>query len=102
MLADTMNQVKAAEQQAADIVQNAKERAAALAEDARNRAKMKIEDARNRAEADARDALARARQEGEEEKENYASKVSNELDLSMERALSRSDEAVDAILAGLV
>lgn len=102
MLADTMNQVKAAEQQAAEIVQKAKNQAAELTEEAENRAKRKLEDARSQAEAAAKDALARARQEGEKEKENFSSEVSAALDVSMEQARCRSDAAIDAILADLV
>ena len=100
MLADTMNQVREAEQQAAYIVQNARERAQAIAEDARNQAEKKIADARSRAEEEAKAALVRARQEGEKERENYAS--GKELDTAMAEAMSRSDTAVDAILAELV
>lgn len=102
MLADTMNQVREAEQQAAYIVQNARERAQAIAEDARNQAEKKIADARSRAEEEAKAALVRARQEGEKERENYASGVGKELDTAMAEAMSRSDTAVDAILAELV
>ena len=102
MLADTMNQVREAEQQAAYIVQNARDRAQTIAENARNQAGQKIADARSRAEEDAKAALVRARQEGEKAKAGYAAGVRKELDAAMADALSRSDIAVDAILAELV
>ena len=102
MLTDTMNQVKAAEQQAAELLQEVRAHAAAIVEDAKAQAAQITEDARKQAEADAKAALAGARQEGEAQKEQFASKVRKELDVSMGQALGRTDAVVSEILAGLV
>ncbi len=102
MLSDTIKQVQDAEQKAADIIRDAEAQAAAIEDEAREAAKKRRKAAEHKAEAAAKTAVADATKSGEEEKANYASSVDAQLEAERQQALSRTDEAVDAIIAGLV
>ncbi len=97
-----MKQVQEAEQKAADIISDAQERAAQIVNDAKAAAKQRRINAEGMAEAEAKAALADAEQAGENEKKNYASRVNEQLTAQQQQALAKADEAVDAIIAGLV
>ncbi len=102
MLSDTMKQVQDAEQQAKDIINEAQEKAAQIVDEAKAAAKQRRIDAEGMAQAEAKAAIADAEQAGDAEKEKYASQVNDQLAAQQQEAYAKTDEAVDAIIAGLV
>ncbi len=102
MLSDTMKRVQEAEQQAADIINGAQDKAAQIVDDAKAEAKKRRIDAEGMAEAEAKAALADAERDGEAEREKYASRVNEQLATDQQAAYAKADEAVNAIIAGLV
>ncbi|MCC8141009.1 MAG: hypothetical protein LIO56_00485 [Lachnospiraceae bacterium] len=102
MLADTMKQVQDAEKQAKDIIRNAEEKAAAIVEEAKTAAAQRRQDAESRASEEAKASLQDVSKAGDEEKAKYAASVNEQLESERQQAYSKKDEAVDAIIAGLV
>ena len=102
MLSDTIKKVNEAEAKAQEIVQEAKNKAAAIVEDAKAQAKQNVSDAEAAAKEEAKAALAQAEKEGEDEKQKYASEVQKQLDDSTGQAMANAEEAVNAIVEGLV
>jgi len=102
LLADTMKQVQDAEQQAQDIIRKAEDKAAAIVEEAKTEAAKRRQEAESRAAEEAKASIADASKAGDEEKAKYAASVNEQLESERQQAYAKRDEAVDAIIAGLV
>ncbi|MBQ8663533.1 MAG: hypothetical protein IJ471_06725 [Eubacterium sp.] len=102
MLQEAMDKVKAAEAKAGEMIAESLTQGQEMIARAREQAKQSVEDAIGAAKEEAAADMAAVKAKCDQEKAEFASSLHLELEREKQAALARQEEAITAIVAGLL